>query len=143
VVCNQAGQYLGQERVLASDGETFGLYDEDFKRVGSFSAADVDVLTEKGWFAFQDDSGKWGYADTDGNVMIEPQYEAAKSFSNGVAAVCVDGKWGYINQANEPIVEPQFSSCGYATSYGLCFVQDDTEYYRTITFRYPALLLGE
>jgi hypothetical protein len=143
VICNEAGQYIGQERVLASDGEAFGLYDEDFKRVGDFSAADVDVLTENGWFAFQDDSGKWGFADMEGQVMIEPQYEAAKSFSNGVAAVSVDGKWGYINQANELIVEPQFSACSYATSYGLCFVQDDTGYYRTITFRDSDLLLGE
>jgi hypothetical protein len=79
----------------------------------------------------------------EGQVMIEPQYEAAKSFSNGVAAVSVDGKWGYINQANELIVEPQFSACSYATSYGLCFVQDDTGYYRTITFRDSDLLLGE
>jgi len=36
-----------------------------------------------------------------GNVVIEPQYEEAKAFSNGYAGVKKDGKWGFINAENQ------------------------------------------
>jgi hypothetical protein len=144
VVCDDAGRYTYQERALASDGKAYYFYDSELsEKKGSFSCADVDVLTEDGWLAFQDEQGKWGYVDMDGEVKIEPQYEAARSFSHGVAAVCVDGKWGYINESNTLVVEPQFTACGYVSEAGIGFVQDDTDFYRTITFRYPDLLSGE
>lgn len=141
VVCDEAGRYTLQDRILAAEGDRYYLYKSDLsEKVGDLSAVDVDVLTEDGWLAFQDDSGKWGYADMEGKVVIEPQYEAAKSFSNGVAAVCIDGKWGYINTKAQVVVNAQFLSCGYVSEHGICYVQDETSYYRTITFRYPELM---
>lgn len=141
VVCDEAGRYTCQDKVLAAEGDFYYLYNADLsERVGDFSCADVDVLTDDGWFAFQDESGKWGYADMDGKIVIEPQYEDAKSFSYGVAAVCVDGKWGYINRKAQLVVDAQFLSCGYASKKGICYVQDESNYYRTIAFRYPELL---
>ena len=32
-------------------------------------------------------NGKWGYADTDGNLVIQPQFDLALDFSEGVAVV--------------------------------------------------------
>ncbi len=55
--------------------------------------------------------GKWGYVDSTGNMVIEPQYENAKSFSIGMGAVCKDGLWGYINASNEVRMEYQFVDC--------------------------------
>ena len=53
------------------------------------------------------------------NVIIEPQYEDAKTFGDGYAAVKVDGKWGFINEEGQMVVEPQYDwangvSDGYA-----------------------------
>ena len=55
--------------------------------------------------------GKWGYRDSRGNVVVAPNYDEARSFCCGLAAVNVGarmpfmsgppgktgGKWGYID----------------------------------------------
>jgi hypothetical protein len=40
--------------------------------------------------------------------VIEPQYDVAWSFYEGLAAVRKDGKWGFINKTGEFVIEPQF-----------------------------------
>lgn len=141
IICDEEGRYTYQNRVLAEKAGRYYLYHTDLsERIGDFSSVNVDVLTDDGWLAFQGDSGKWGYVDMDGQVVIEPHYDEAKSFSHGVAAVCINGKWGYINRDAKVIVEPQFLSCGYMSENGVCYVQDESNYYTTITFRYPDLL---
>ena len=52
--------------------------------------------------------GKWGYINRQGQVIINPQFDAAQVFSEGLAAVQSAGKWGYINTAGEFVVNPQF-----------------------------------
>lgn len=51
--------------------------------------------------------GRWGYADSEGRVVIKPQYGMAGSFSGeGIAAV-VDGKgWAFINRKGAVLVRP-------------------------------------
>lgn len=56
----------------------------------------------------------FGFADREGNIVIEPQYRHAKSFSEGLAAVSVNGKSGYINKKGEMIIDPVFD---YAFSF--------------------------
>lgn len=49
---------------------------------------------------------KWGYTDEKGNMVIEPQFDAADRFAdNGLAAVCISDKWGYINTRGERVVD--------------------------------------
>jgi hypothetical protein len=56
--------------------------------------------------------GKWGYIDTAGNWVINPQFEAAWSFVDGLAPVSVGGRWGYIDQKGKFIVNPQYDYGG-------------------------------
>lgn len=60
----------------------------------------------------------WGYMDTDLKTVIKPQYEEAKSFSNGLAGVKKDGKWTVINENNESVldVEDDVTEIGYFDS---------------------------
>ena len=90
--------------------------------IGDFSADDVDVITSDGVFAFMQDD-KWGFADTKGNVLIAPEYEGAKSFSNQIAAVASDGKWGFIDMDNKLVIRYQFLSADYFSPSGLCMVE--------------------
>ena len=39
---------------------------------------------------------KWGYANTQRNILITPKYNDAQWFSEGLAAVKIGSKWGYI-----------------------------------------------
>ena len=41
-------------------------------------------------------------------VIIDPQYEDADSFSQGLAAVKKDGKWGYIDMEGNTVIPFQF-----------------------------------
>jgi serine/threonine-protein kinase len=55
---------------------------------------------------------KWGYIDKTGQVVIQPQFDEANLFSEGLAAVRIGSKWGYINQTGQVIIQPQFNSAG-------------------------------
>ncbi|MEE8043841.1 MAG: WG repeat-containing protein [Thermodesulfobacteriota bacterium] len=42
---------------------------------------------------------KWGFVNKKGEIVIEPQFENAVSFSGGLAIVELGGgKWGYIDK---------------------------------------------
>jgi hypothetical protein len=53
-------------------------------------------------------NGKWGYIDTTGRLVVQPLYDRADSFSEGLAAVAVDGKWGYIDSTGKFVIQPQY-----------------------------------
>ncbi|MBQ1884053.1 MAG: WG repeat-containing protein, partial [Bacteroidales bacterium] len=70
--------------------------------------------------------GKFGYIDTTGNVVIEPQFDDARDFANGLARVELDfhypTEYGYINTKGKMIIEPQFSEASDFYSNGLAKV---------------------
>jgi hypothetical protein len=52
--------------------------------------------------------GKVGYIDRTGKVIIEPRFEHAYEFKDGLAPVKIDDEWGFINPRGEFVIEPQF-----------------------------------
>lgn len=69
--------------------------------------------------------GKWGFVDSTGRMIIEPQYEAAKSFNIGLAAVCKDGLWGYIDSNGNLRIDYQFLNCLPFSTNGVTAVCND------------------
>jgi len=61
---------------------------------------------------------EWGFIDPQGNYVINPQFDSASSFSEGLAAVRVGdgdtGKWGFIDPQGNYVINPQFD---YASSF--------------------------
>ena len=68
-------------------------------------------------------SGKIGFADQRGKIIIQPQFDYAQSFREGIAAVCLEchtekadaehsmmvgGRWGYINRRGRIIVPVEY-----------------------------------
>ncbi len=51
---------------------------------------------------------RWGYLSKAFRYHIDPVYEDARDFSDGIAAVKQNGKWGFINAGNRWEIEPQF-----------------------------------
>lgn len=47
----------------------------------------------------------WGYMDTKGEVVIEPQFRGAYPFSEGLANVLIEGGEAYINTSGEKVFE--------------------------------------
>ena len=58
--------------------------------------------------------GKWGYIDKQGKMVVNPQFDVAHPFVDGLAAVRIGdestGKWGYIDKQGKMVVNPQFDS---------------------------------
>ena len=57
-----------------------------------------------------DENGFWGYADKDGNSVIELKYKDALPFSEGLAAVNDGNGWGFINEQGVTVIAHQFDS---------------------------------
>ncbi|BEG99210.1 hypothetical protein BSYN_14750 [Bacteroides sedimenti] len=58
---------------------------------------------------------KWGYVDKTGKYIINPQFEYADFFSNGLAVVGIKGeneelKFGYIDEDGKYVINPQYKS---------------------------------
>jgi len=58
-------------------------------------------------FSFNE-NGKYGYRNRNREVVIEPQFEQARSLTGVLGAVKLNSKWGFINRKGEFVVEPQF-----------------------------------
>jgi hypothetical protein len=69
------------------------------------------------------DSGEtlWGFIDGNGDWVIEPRFQDAYRFHDGLARVELDGKWGYVNEKGVLVVPAQFSEA-YDFSEGLARV---------------------
>lgn len=75
---------------------------------------------------------KWGFCDRNGKVVINPEYSAARSFSNGLAAVCREDKWGYITPDNKLAIDFTFYSAIDFNSSGCAYVSDENDYWYII-----------
>ena len=56
---------------------------------------------------------KMGYVDPAGNVIIEPIFDIAGPFTEGLGLVQIDGKWGYIDPNGDFVIEPRFDRADY------------------------------
>jgi len=52
----------------------------------------------------------WGYADFYGNTIIEPQFEEASLFQNGLAVVKQNRLYGYISQNGRWWIKPKYKT---------------------------------
>lgn len=52
-------------------------------------------------------TGKWGYTDESGTVIIKPEFDRAWPFHDGLALVRLRGKPGYINGTGKLVIQPK------------------------------------
>lgn len=94
--------------------ETFDTAYEDAKVFGEYGAVKLD--------------GKWGFVDRSGQMVIEPQFEDAKSFLCGFAAVKENDKWGYIDKTGKIIINCTFEDANSFSKYGVASVKHNDEW---------------
>lgn len=66
----------------------------------------------------------YGYIDKSGKYAIEPIYEKATRFNNGLAVAKLNGKLGYINEKGEFLFNPKFGYLGEMSEFGLAPASD-------------------
>jgi len=103
-----AGQFSGDlAPVRTADGVMAFV-----NRAGKLElAGKVDSLMPFGFtegLAPAGSGGKWGFIDTTGKWIIDPQFERAGNFADGLAPVVVGGRTGYIDSKGKFVVNPQY-----------------------------------
>lgn len=74
-------------------------------------------------------AGKWGYKNETGNVIIEPQFDEAYNFSEGLAAVERNEKVGFINTKGEVIIPYQYDTvCSFSEGLASVTLNDKCAY---------------
>ena len=53
-------------------------------------------------------NGKFGFVNNVGSWIIEPRFNDAKGFSNGLAPIKIKNRWGYINTLGEIVIPCEF-----------------------------------
>ena len=57
---------------------------------------------------FKKSDGKWGFVNSDHFWVINPQFESAYSFSEGLAWVQLGDEYGFIDRTGKMVINPQF-----------------------------------
>lgn len=68
---------------------------------------------------------KWGFIDADGEWVLEPTFEDAKSIVCGLAPVKIDGKWGYADITGKIIIDARFEDAVPFNLNGIAAVKSD------------------
>lgn len=53
---------------------------------------------------------RYGLIDRSGNIIVQPQYEDVRPFSEGMAAVRKGFNWGFIDSTGKEIIKPEYSA---------------------------------
>lgn len=69
----------------------------------------------------------WGYINSRGKWILQPQFWSAKSVSEGLAEVQINGMYGFINPSGKIAIPLKFTSVGNFRN-GLCFVSESESF---------------
>lgn len=70
-----------------------------------------------------EDVRRWGWLDRDGQIVIEPVYEDASQFTDGLAVVYLDGNCGVIDVNGQWVLDPIYDDLGKEFVDGYIFAQ--------------------
>lgn len=114
--------------VFVKDGTAF-LCNSLGENVTKFSADLIGLPAAKDSPVEFKQGEKYGFVNpTDGKVLLEPKYEEAKAFSQGLAPIKLNDKWGFIDKQGNEVVEPSFNFIGTVSEEGTAFVQNEAGY---------------
>jgi hypothetical protein len=63
---------------------------------------------ENAYLKPQKENGRWGYVSQSGEIVVPFKYEAAKKFSEDMAAVRLRGKWGFVDNTGAEVIPPVY-----------------------------------
>lgn len=55
-------------------------------------------------------NGKFGFLDVKGNLVVQPKYDMASDFNDGLGLVLLKDKWGFIDSTGKEVIPPQYKN---------------------------------
>lgn len=77
-------------------------------QTGEGNGSDIASKYFEGLAVKQSTNWRYGYVDSQGKMVIAPDYREALRFTEGLAAVLKNDKWGYIDHGGNFVIKPQF-----------------------------------
>lgn len=128
------GCHIQNGVIIAKENGKYRLYDTNFQQIGTFEADDMDICIDPDRIAFCS-GGKWGFINSKGEIIAEPQFAKAKSFANKYAAVQnEEGLWGFINRDFELVIGFQYLDAYYFTQAETCMISTTEGVYQMMGF---------
>lgn len=105
----------GLARVIIKDAETRRKTEGYINEKGEFVVEPTIKMGfardfSEGLAAVSLDGVKWGFIDINGKTVINPEFERAAPFSEGLAKVKIDGKYGFIDKNGDVVIKPKFDN---------------------------------
>lgn len=113
--------------IFAKKGENFILLNTDGKQVGDQNFEDAKQFASSQPAAVKQ-NGRWGFINTEGQIVIECEYEDANSFSIGLAPVKIGNVYHYINEKGESLIQTQFNEAKPFNENGIAIVKNGDMY---------------
>ncbi len=88
------------EMIASNSLLDYTLYDQEFE-------SEAQIICEE---------CTWGYVDTTGAVVVEPQYSFARDFVNEVGIVSLDNKWGLISTKGNSLIPCEYDGLHFMES---------------------------
>lgn len=111
--------------IIGTVGDKEYLYNQAGKRLSEGVDEIALPMEEKNPVAFKK-GNEWGFMNSDGSIFMNPTFEGAGSFAEGMAPVKQDGKWGYISKEGKIIIPYQFDYAGPFSKNGTSWVRNHT-----------------
>ncbi len=86
--------------------DNLGMFDKNFQLAVPCLYADLGEMTEDGLAYATMDGKSYGFVDKKNNFVIFPQYEAVRSFVDGVAVILNGDKYGAVNTSGKSVIMP-------------------------------------
>lgn len=83
------------------------LFDKKGRVIGKFKFFPFGLYAE-GFITVQVAEDAFGFLDKTGNLVIEPRFNRADNFSEGLCHVQINEKWGYIDKTGRIVIEPKY-----------------------------------
>lgn len=123
--------------VIVRDGSDYILLDRNTgNQIGNTEYDDACAFYDSTYAAVKK-GNTWLWVDETGTEMNLGEYDNAKSFCNGFAAVEINGKWGYIDIEGDLVIPCEFMDVGPFHTTGVAFVQMEDMSWRLLSlYRY-------
>jgi len=105
IVTDELGRAFAQNAVFIRENDGVTLFIGNQRTDIHFD--DARPFNTTGYAAVKR-NGLWGFIDSRGEIVFEPQFEDARSFSQHLAGVRIENYWGYISHRGEVVIEPMF-----------------------------------
>ena len=113
-------------------GNGWGIIDKQGKYILQPSNDIEAIIYDDDMFRYKKKDANWGWLDSDGQVVIQPNFAETMSFGDrDITPVRQDALWGYIDKKGEYIINLQYK-VAYPFINNRAFVKFEDGYFATI-----------